>query len=52
MACRICADEEKPTRQYYDLGQWCDGSIKMDQETDWDAWEENKRQRVAEESEY
>ena len=50
-ACNYCSDDEKPLENYYGT-VLCKDCIKMEKETDWDAFEEKKRQRIAEQNEY
>ncbi len=49
--CVICCDEEVPLNDYGGSA-WCDGCMEMDKTTDWDAYEENKRARIAEQNEH
>lgn len=50
-ACNICRDEEAGLTDYYGTPM-CDRCIQMEETTDWDAYEENKRRRIAEANEY
>lgn len=50
MACQCC-DSEAPARDYYGTSL-CEECIEMDRDTDWDAYEEEKRRRIAEQNEY
>ena len=43
--------QELPVTDYYDT-YLCEDCIKMEETTDWDAYEENKRQSIAEQNEY
>ena len=49
--CNWCGDEESPLQNYYG-DALCADCIKMDRETDWEAWEQKKRERIAEQNEY
>jgi len=49
--CHICLDEEKKLKNYYGFAM-CNACIKLEQETDWDQYEEDKRQRMAEQNEH
>lgn len=46
--CVICGKDERPL----DDSRWCDDCLEMDRNTDWDAWDEKRRNRIAEENEY
>lgn len=50
-ACNICRDEEKGLTDYYGTPM-CEDCIRIEETTDWDAYEENKRRRIAEANEY
>lgn len=40
-----------PVSDYYGT-RLCDDGVEMERNTDWDAYEEKKRKRIAEEKEY
>jgi len=49
--CCLCGDEDKPLKRIY--GDWyCDECEEFDRTCDIDAYEEQKRARIAEENEY
>ena len=47
--CEYC--HRIPVSNYYGA-RLCDDCIEMERNTDWDAYEEKKRNRIAEENEY
>ncbi|NQY17727.1 hypothetical protein [Alteromonas sp.] len=47
--CEYC--RKIPVSNYYGA-RLCDNCIEMERNTDWDAYEEKKRKRIAEENEY
>jgi len=47
--CEYC--QKLPVSDYYG-SRLCDDCIKMEESTDWDQYEEDKRQRIAEQNEY
>ncbi|WP_396586433.1 hypothetical protein [Bermanella sp. R86510] len=49
--CYVCLDEEKKLKNYYGFAM-CSDCIKTEEETDWDQYEEDKRQQIAEENEH
>ena len=49
--CEWCLDEDSPLQNYYGTAL-CADCIKMDIETDWDAHEQKRRERIAESNEY
>lgn len=50
MSCEICDDEESGTRSYYGV-QMCAECIQLEEGTDWDKFEADRRQRIAESNE-
>ncbi|WP_372830541.1 hypothetical protein [Pontibacterium sp.] len=49
--CSVCSDDEAGLSNYYG-SVMCDRCITLEETTDWDAFEEAKRNRIAEENEY
>ncbi len=51
-ACNICGDPEAQQLTDYYGTPMCDDCIHIEETTDWDAYEERKRERLSEENEY
>ena len=52
MDCEYCSNfDELDVSDYYGT-RLCSDCIRMEEETDWDDYEEKKRQRIAEANEY
>lgn len=49
--CNFCGDEETPLENHYG-DVLCRECIKIELETDWDQYEADRRQRIAESNEY
>lgn len=48
--CHLCQDKKAKLKNYYGH-PLCEPCIKMEEETDWDQYEADKRDRIAEENE-
>lgn len=55
-SCSSCGDEDCALVKDKDWGWVCDDCKqsldKVDRETDWDRWEQDRRERIAEQNEY
>jgi hypothetical protein len=49
--CHVCKARDKELKNYYGFAM-CSDCIKTEEETDWDQYEEDKRQQIAEENEH
>jgi hypothetical protein len=49
--CDICGDDEAMASNYYGT-MMCNDCIDAERNTDWDQYEADKRERIAEQQEY
>ncbi|MCF1456599.1 MAG: hypothetical protein LPH21_03230 [Shewanella sp.] len=54
--CEHCGDDDVAVLKHADFGWICDSCLaefeRVERETDWDAWDEARRARLAESCEY
>lgn len=51
IGCEMCGQCDAPSQDYYGIVM-CDECIRIEKETDWDQFEQDKRERIAEQNEY